>query len=121
VLGLLGDEADRVALREGARLLVRLATQPAFARLIEAAVTDDGTPLEALVDGDDAVLDRWIATGAGPYTHAACSCASAVDEWGRLPGVSGLRVVDASTLPANPAANPHLSVLAWAEHAAARR
>jgi choline dehydrogenase/5-(hydroxymethyl)furfural/furfural oxidase len=118
VLGLLGEAADRVALRAGARLLVQLATQPAFERLIEAAVTDDGTPLDALAGGDDDVLDRWIATGAGPYTHAACSCARAVDDWGRLPGVRGLRVVDASTLPANPAANPHLSVLAWAERAA---
>jgi choline dehydrogenase-like flavoprotein len=45
---------------------------------------------------------------------------SVVDPDGRVIGVEGLRVVDASIMPEAPRANTHLTTVMIAEHIAAR-
>jgi 5-(hydroxymethyl)furfural/furfural oxidase len=52
--------------------------------------------------------------GAEDDSHAV------VDPEGRVRGVEGLRVVDASIMPEVPRANTHLTVVMLAEHLAER-
>lgn len=63
----------------------------------------------------------------GGAFHASSTCRigpaddddAVVDDVGRVHGVEGLIVCDASVFPAVPMANPHLAVVRFAEHAAA--
>ena len=66
-------------------------------------VVDDGR-ISALVDASE----------------SAPPAARTVDATGRVHGVTGLRVLDASIAPTVPHTNTHLLVTAMAEHAAAR-
>lgn len=85
-----------------------------------ASVTDPRAPKE--------VPDDELRSRAGTYWHPVGTCAmgpaddasAVVDGEGRVRGLSGLRVVDASIMPTVPAANTQLSVLALAELLAAK-
>jgi choline dehydrogenase len=111
--GLFRDPAgiDLAIVREGVDL----------ARL--AAATD---PLRSLLDGE-AIADPLPERGWTLF-HPVGTCRmgrpdapdTVVDPDGRVLGVEGLRVADASVFPAVPRANTHLSVLAVAEGMAAR-
>ncbi|MGZ4574612.1 MAG: GMC oxidoreductase, partial [Mycobacteriaceae bacterium] len=92
---------DRAALREGVRLAYELLGLP-------------GT--------DDDELDRMVAANLGTSMHTVGTCAlgDVVDEQFRVHDVPGLRVVDASVVPVVPSRGPHATVIALAEHAAAR-
>jgi choline dehydrogenase len=92
---------DRTALREGVRLAYELLRLP---------------------DADDQELDRMVAANLGTSMHTVGTCAlgDVVDEQFRVHGVAGLRVVDASVVPVVPSRGPHATVIALAEHAAAR-
>ena len=72
---------------------------------------------------DDRAIEEWArATVLGNW-HACCSCrmgpeedaVSVVDTQGRVHGVTGLRVVDASIMPSVPCANTNLSTIMIAE------
>ncbi len=119
-LGMLDAERDRVAMREAIDGALALLDQPAPRALVADAVTGDtGAPADALRDAPDAMLDAWVAA-SGPYLHAACSCplGTSLDEWGHVPGVSGLRVADASALPVLPPVAPNATVTVLAAHIA---
>ncbi len=105
----------------------------AMARAAELAAT---SPMRAiarhLVPGPRAVRDRdvigrWIRrftdSGYHPCGTAPIRCDAVpdgvVDTWGRVHGVEGLRVCDASIFPTIPSSNIHLAVLMAAEHVAA--
>jgi choline dehydrogenase len=74
---------------------------------------------------DDADLRHYIRTTAGTYFHPVGTCRMGVDELAvvdpelRVHGVDGLRVADASVMPAVVSANTNATVLAIAERAAA--
>src|SRR5437588_7204316 len=68
---------------------------------------------------DDAVeLERHIRANAWTYHHPVGTCAMGpvVDTHGRVHGVEGLSVIDASIMPDIPSANTHLPTLMLAEH-----
>jgi choline dehydrogenase len=73
-----------------------------------------------------AALDEWIRREVGGNFHPVGTCRmglpsdpmAVVDDGGRVIGVDGLRVIDASILPGLPRANTHLTVLAVAERLA---
>ena len=77
---------------------------------------------------DDRQIDAWLQAEASDYVHAVGTCRmgpiddprSVVDPDGRVIGVEGLRVVDASIMPEVPRANTHLTTVMIAEYVAAR-
>ncbi|HEY4773185.1 MAG TPA: GMC family oxidoreductase N-terminal domain-containing protein [Xanthobacteraceae bacterium] len=81
-----------------------------------------GPDLDALV-ADAVALKDWVAAGAIPFYHPSCTCRmgaatdrmAVVDPQCRVIGVDGLRVADASIMPAVPRANTNLTVIMVAE------
>jgi choline dehydrogenase len=74
---------------------------------------------------DDADLGRYIRSSAGTFFHPVGTCRIGIDELAvvdpllRVHDVDGLRVADASVMPAIVSANTNATVLAIAERAAA--
>lgn len=72
---------------------------------------------------DDAALGDFITEAVAGIWHASCSCRmgaggdpmAVTDEGGRVYGVAGLRVCDASIFPSVPSANTNLPVMMTAE------
>ena len=77
---------------------------------------------------DDDALEAFVRKSAIGVWHASCSCRmgraddpmAVVDGQGRVKGVQGLRVVDASSFPVVPCANTNFPVLMTAEKIADR-
>lgn len=75
------------------------------------------------VMGDDEALEAFVRKATIGVWHASCSCRmgrpddpmAVVDTQGRVKGVQGLRVVDASIFPVVPCANTNFPVLMAAE------
>jgi 5-(hydroxymethyl)furfural/furfural oxidase len=72
---------------------------------------------------DDEALEAFIRKAGIGVWHASCTCRmgadgdpmAVTDNQGRVRGVSGLRVVDASLFPAVPCANTNFPTLMTAE------
>lgn len=102
---LLADPADLAEMVAGARLLRRLAAQPAL-RAVTAAETKPGPGVAA-----DAELEADIRARAYSIFHPCgtvamgTEAAAALDPALRVRGVGGLRVIDASAFPAIPSGN----------------
>ena len=79
------------------------------------------------VMNDDEALETFVRKSTIGVWHASCSCRmgrdddpmAVVDNQGRVKGVQGLRVVDASIFPVVPCANTNFPVLMSAEKIAA--
>jgi len=75
------------------------------------------------VMNDDEQLEAFVKKAAIGVWHASCSCRmgraddpmTVVDTQGRVKGVQGLRVVDASIFPVVPCANTNFPTLMTAE------
>ena len=108
------DDADRVRLREGARLAWRLAHSEQLSAFHQGAV--DVT--QAMID-DDEQLDAWIHATATSMAHPTCTCpmgddpaaGAVVDSEGRVHGVDNLRVVDGSIMPTIIRANTNFTCM----------
>jgi 5-(hydroxymethyl)furfural/furfural oxidase len=104
-------------------LLARLLDGPAALRraLIERVVTE-APPLGVLLQ-DDAACAAFVRRAATGIWHASCTCRmgaegdpkAVTDPQGRVLGVAGLRVADASIFPAAPRANTNFPVMMAAE------
>jgi choline dehydrogenase len=106
---------DRRRVREGLRLAVRLLESPAYKDVAEYRIH----PTDAILADDDA-LDRWIRQTVGTARHVSGTCQmgpdanpmAVVDQYGRVKGVHGLSVVDASVMPRIPrSGGTHATVL----------
>ena len=97
--------------------LARLLDGPAALRsaLIHRAVTE-APPIRELLE-DDASCAAFVRKAATGIWHASCTCrmGSVTDEAGRVRGVAGLRVADASIFPVAPRANTNFPVMMAAE------
>jgi 5-(hydroxymethyl)furfural/furfural oxidase len=79
------------------------------------------------VINDDEALEAFVRKATIGVWHASCSCRmgraddpmAVVDTEGRVRGIQGLRVVDASIFPVVPCANTNFPVLMSAEKIAA--
>jgi 5-(hydroxymethyl)furfural/furfural oxidase len=79
------------------------------------------------VMADDEALEAFVRKAAIGVWHASCTCRmgraddpmAVVDTQGRVKGVQGLRVVDASIFPVVPCANTNFPTLMAAEKIAA--
>ena len=108
--GYLADEEDLGALLEGIDLARRLAATDALGPLLDGEVSPAGVdPAER------------VRTTARNYFHPAGTCplGTVVDTHGRVIGVEGLLVADASVMPTIPRANTNLTTAAVAERIAA--
>lgn len=109
------------------RILTRLAAlfldgpAPIRRAFIENLVMEGESIADLL--SDDAKLEAFVRSAVAGVWHASCSCRmGAADDPmavltpdGRVKGIEGLRVVDASAFPAIPSANTNLAVLMLAE------
>lgn len=107
--GYLETAEDRQRLREVARATAALVATAAFEE-VSRGLVEPGPEVSA----DDRLLDRWIEARLGT-SHHTCGTVpmgpaddpwAAVDHYGRVHGVVGLRVADTSILPTPPLRGP---------------
>lgn len=91
-------------------------------RTLLRRVVTEGAPLAAVLADED-VMDGFVRTAVHGLWHASGSCRmgresdpdAVVTPRGRVIGVAGLRVVDASVMPSIPRANTNVPTLMLAE------
>lgn len=123
---MLSTEEDRAAMREALQIVGTVLETSPFQRIVERAFIDaQGTPLSALED--ETTYQAWLDTAVGDYFHAVGTARmgrredsdAVVDLIGRVYGVEGLRIIDASVIPEVPRANTHLPTVMVAERLSA--
>jgi choline dehydrogenase len=115
----LAESADVAALAYGVRWALQLVRQPEIAAYL-------GPPLRFPPGIDDDALYRWIRSTHAHIWHPAGTCRMGadpaegvvVDPGGRVYGVRGLRVADASVFPDLPRATPALPIAVIGERMA---
>jgi choline dehydrogenase len=115
----LSDEADQRAIIGGLRFARRLFEAPALKQFVR----EESLPGRD-VQTDDELLDYARRNGGTCY-HASCTCLmgshamSVVDSELRVHGLDGLRVIDASVMPAVTSTNTNAPTIMIAEKGAA--
>jgi choline dehydrogenase len=115
------SEADRVRLREGARIAWKLSQSEEMAAYHTGAIDLDQETID-----DDEKLDEWIHATATSMAHPTCTCpmgpdpadGAVVDSEGRVYGVENLRVVDGSIMPTIIRANTNFTCMMIGERVA---
>jgi len=119
---LLSDPSDLVRMRDGVKHCVELLRSGPFDTAFEHIAIDiAGRGLDTL--SDDATVDRWLMETIGDTGHICGTCRmgapddprAVVDPSGRVLGIEGLWVADASVFPEVPRANTNLPTIAAAE------
>jgi choline dehydrogenase len=128
---MISDERDLARMRDMARRLMEIVSQPAVRDIAEHIVTLSMDPAhrkrpeELGTDGD---IDAWLESAASDAQHIVGTCRmgsandprSVVDPQCRVLGTEGLRVIDASIMPSVPRANTHLTCVMIGELVADR-
>ncbi|UFS58301.1 GMC family oxidoreductase N-terminal domain-containing protein [Subtercola endophyticus] len=105
----LSTDDDLTRMREGVRTAVALLRSRPFSHVFRSL-----TELDSALLDDDARLNEWMLGHLGTAIHL-CSSAkmgaesdplAVVDQYGRVYGVTGLRVADTSILPTAPLRGP---------------
>jgi choline dehydrogenase len=115
----LTEDTDRRAVVAGLKLVRRLFAAPAMKRYL----VHENLPGEQ-VRTDDELLDYAHDSGSTVF-HASCSCKmghdqmAVVDDQLRVRGLRGLRVIDASVMPAVTSTNTNAPTIMIAEKGAA--
>ena len=115
----LSEESDRRAIVGGLRFARRLYAAPALQKFVR-----EETLPGAHIQSDDELLDYARRNGNTCY-HASCTCMmgqhamAVVDSELRVHGLDGLRVIDASVMPAVTSTNTNAPTIMIAEKAAA--
>jgi choline dehydrogenase len=112
---------DDERMRQAVRLAVQLAQSPAF----QGIITERISPTDADL-ASDAALDRWLLAYVSTAHHLAGTCKmgpasdrmAVVDQYCRVHGLQGLRVVDASVMPDVVRANTNATTIMIAERVA---
>jgi choline dehydrogenase len=118
---LLSHPFDVERMRQAVRLAVRLAENPVFKNMIAARISPTDADLAT-----DAALDRWLLANVSTTHHLAGTCKmgpatdslAVVDQYCRVHGLQGLRVVDASVMPDVVRANTNATTIMIAERVA---
>ena len=110
----LQEPFDRQRMREGVHLCLELDQHGDFQDIIEERIE----PTDAELESDEA-LDAWLLREATTGQHISCTCKmgpasdpmAVVDQFGRVLGLEGLRVVDASIMPDCIRANTNVTTI----------
>lgn len=117
----LQDPFDRDRLREMVRLCLELGEHESFRDIIEERVDPTDADL-----ANDETLDEWIAREVTTSQHISCTCKmgpasdamAVVDQYGKVHGLEGLRVADASIMPDCIRANTNVTTMMMGERVA---
>ena len=117
----LEDSFDRQRLREAVNVCLRLAEHEGFTDIIDERVAPSDKDLESA----DA-LDDWLLKNVSTGQHISSTCKmgpasdsmAVVDQYGKVYGVDGLRVADASVMPDCVRANLNANVMMIGEYIA---
>ena len=112
------DPGDTERLSAIARLAVEIGSHAAFDRLRLELVEPAADVL-----ADPRAMEQWVLRTASTGHHISCTCRmgaasdplAVVDSGGRVYGVEGLRVIDASIMPDCPRVNLNATVIMLAE------
>ena len=115
----LEDPVDRERLRESVRLCVSLGEDKEFDNIIQERID----PSDEVLSSDEN-LDDWLMREVTTSQHISCTCKmgpasdpmAVVDQSGRVHGIHGLRVVDASIMPDCVRANTNVTTMVIGEH-----
>jgi choline dehydrogenase-like flavoprotein len=126
---MLDDPRDRLRLRDGVRRLAALVGHAALSGIAERITfgSTEQTPAE-IAALDENSLDALLLVEAADAQHAAGTCRmtayedpqGVVDPDGRVKGIAGLRIADASIMPFDCRANTHFTTMMIGEAIAAR-
>ena len=126
-LGMLQDPKDLQRMRYGTRKLATLLTSQSFDCIANESTgfkrclgrRGDGAPKtpDEILSMTDHELNIWMRENASDGIHVSCSVpmGALLDAHGKVPGLSGLRVGDASIMPAIIRANTHATTVAIGE------
>jgi choline dehydrogenase len=112
------DPADLADVTTGLRGAIEIARQPAFRKFVQ------GSNLPAEANPDEATLADHARNRSQTEYHAVGTCAMGVDERAvvdpdlKVRGIDGLRVVDASVMPAIISGNTNAATVMIAEKGA---
>ena len=117
----LEDDFDRRRLRETVRLAVKLADHPDFRSIVAERIE----PTDAELASDEA-LDDYLRREVTTGQHISGTCKmgpgtdplAVVDQFGRVHGLQGLRVADASIMPNCIRANTNVTTMMIGERIA---
>ena len=115
---LLAESFDRERMRKGIRLAAKIAEHPALQEFLIEKVT----PTDEELASDEA-LDAWLMKYVTTGEHITGTCKmgpasdsmAVVDQYGKVHGLQGLRVVDASVMPDVIRANTNATTIMIAE------
>jgi predicted dehydrogenase (TIGR03970 family) len=119
--GYLTEQVDRVRMRQMIEVGTELGTSPQLRRLLGSRVrpsADEGSSTTQ--------LDGWVRRNVRTSQHASGTAQlgpannplAVVDQTGRVHGIDGLRVADASIMPDCVSQNPHCTVIMIGERIA---
>ncbi|NUL45595.1 mycofactocin system GMC family oxidoreductase MftG [Cellulosimicrobium funkei] len=116
----LESDVDRHRMREGVRTAVDLLASDQLGAWVDTAAWDRS------VFEDDQRLDDWMIQNLGTAVHLSGTApmgpettpGTVTDQYGRVHGVQGLRVVDTSILPDVPSRGPAATAVLLGEHLA---
>ncbi|HLZ70511.1 MAG TPA: GMC family oxidoreductase N-terminal domain-containing protein [Dehalococcoidia bacterium] len=120
-LNLLDDEEDMARMLDGVRRAWALLTSDPIAALTERILRPDAATV-----ADDERLRAYLRENVSHLVHPVGTCKmgaaedplAVVDQQGRVHGLEGLRVVDASIMPDLPRANTNLTTIMIGERVA---
>ncbi|MEK7806670.1 MAG: GMC oxidoreductase, partial [Chloroflexota bacterium] len=112
---------DRKRMRDTVRLCVRLSEHESFKDIVQERIE----PTDAELASDNA-LDAFIAREVTTGQHISCTCKmgpdsdpmAVVDQYGRVRGLEGLRIADASIMPNCIRANTNVTTMMIGERIA---
>ncbi len=118
---LLEEEFDRQRMREAVRICLDLAKHDELASIIEERFS----PTDADLESED-TLDEWLLRNVTTSHHISGTCKmgpasdpmAVVDQRGRVYGIDGLRVADASIMPDCIRANTNVTSMVIGERIA---
>ena len=117
----LAESFDRERLREGVRIIIDLIDRPELKKLIAERIRPTDSDLAT-----DEALDRWMMGVVSTSHHASSTCKmgpgsdlmAVVDQHGKVHGIEGLRVADASIMPDCVRANTNVTSMVIGERVA---
>ena len=114
----LEDPFDLKRLRDMVKLCLKLAEHEDFKALVQERIE----PSDEDLASDDA-LDAWLKREVSTSQHISCTCKmgpatdpmAVVDQYGKVYGLEGLRIVDASIMPDCVRANTNVTTMTISE------